>query len=108
MVKSNLNIAWTTMDNKKDALKLSKSIIKMKLAACVQLSGPLISIYNWKNIIQEKEEYRLMIKFYYRNKFALEKYVKDNHSYDVPEWIVISDLYSSSKYNAWISEEYKI
>jgi periplasmic divalent cation tolerance protein len=37
----------TTFDNQKEAEKIAKMLLKKKLAACIQLIGPVLSQYWW-------------------------------------------------------------
>ena len=94
----------TTADSKESAEKLARLILGSKLAACVQITAKVKSLYWWKDKIDESEEFMLLIKTS-KNKFAeLEKFIKKNHNYETPEIIATDITEGSDEYLAWLKE----
>ena len=98
-----LLIIKTTFDNKKEAKNLAKILVKEKLAACVQI-GKIDSIYIWENKICEDKEYLLSIKTKKENYKKVQRKIKENHSYDLPQIIAIKIKKTSSEYKNYIKE----
>jgi len=94
-------IAWTTVASRDDAEKLAKSTIKAGLAVCVQIEGPITSVYRWEGRVEQSTEFRLMFKLLPTQSVALESHVMAQHSYDVPEWIVVPASQIGEKYLSW-------
>jgi len=95
----------TTTDSRKQADDLSQILLQERLAACVQIEGPITSRYHWQGKIEEGQEWRCVIKTR-RHFFAkVAAVIRDNHSYDVPEIIAfpIGDI--SPSYAQWLDEE---
>ena len=42
----------TTTEKKEDAERIARSLVETRLAACVQIVGPIESIYRWKGRIE--------------------------------------------------------
>ena len=96
-----LLIIKTTFSNKKEARKIGKLLLDDKLAACVQITK-IDSIYKWENQICEDKEYLLTIKTKKENYKKIERKIKENHSYDLPQIIAIKIKKSSDEYENYI------
>ncbi len=94
-------VAWTTVASKDDAERLATAIVGARLAACVQIDGPIVSHYRWRGQAQQAEEFRLCLKFPAGQLAALETYVLAHHPYETPEWIVIRADRVGEKYLSW-------
>ncbi|HTH36871.1 MAG TPA: divalent-cation tolerance protein CutA [Pyrinomonadaceae bacterium] len=81
---------------------LSRKIIDIKLAACVQILPKVTSIYFWEGKVQKEDEHLLLIKTLPEKYEELEAFINENHSYDVPEIIAIESSNVSSKYREWL------
>lgn len=97
----------TTVDQKEVAKKLALVLTKNRLAACVQIVGPITSTYQWKDNLEEAEEWLCLIKSK-RNLFEkLEGKIKEVHPYKVPEIIALPIISGSEDYLEWLQNELK-
>lgn len=96
-----LLVGWTTVGNHEDADRLAQGLVESRLAACVQIEGPLTSRYLWQGKTETAQEYRLMVKFIPARAAALETWLIAQHPYDTPEWIVVQTEYVAEKYLSW-------
>tara|TARA_E500000075_G_scaffold58318_1_gene52544 strand:- start:50 stop:364 length:315 start_codon:yes stop_codon:yes gene_type:complete len=95
-------IIETTFDDKAEAIKCRNYLITKKLAACVQMLGPIESTYEWEGQIATEEEWCLRIKTKAEKFDKVEKTIQDLHSYDVPEIIAYPLEYVSDGYSKWL------
>ncbi len=72
------------------------------LAACVQIDGPIRSIYRWQGEVQIEAEFRLLIKTAPAAREACQTALEQLHPYDLPE-IVVLDAAASPAYAAWVA-----
>ena len=77
----------TTVDSAEAAERLGRSITGARLAACVQIVGPIRSLYWWQGKVEDAQEWQLLIKTTAESLPELEQHIKANHSYDEPEII---------------------
>ena len=95
---------FTTTSKKADALKIANALIDARLAACVQIVGPIKSIYMWKRKKEESEEWLCIAK----SKIALYKKVQrlitKLHPYELPE-ITYVEISGNQRYLKWIDSE---
>ena len=99
-----MKIAWTTTENLEQAKSLSKLAVEAKLAACAQISGPILSIYRWKETIEESEEYRITFKLLASNEKALQSLILQNHPYQTPQWVLADLTGVSEAYRSWAED----
>ena len=80
-------IIYITAGSKEEADKLSRGLVEEKLAFCVNAVPGIQSTYQWEGKIHVDDEILLIVKTRQDRYEALEQWVKQNHSYDVPEII---------------------
>ncbi|MCI0471137.1 MAG: divalent-cation tolerance protein CutA [Candidatus Aminicenantes bacterium] len=97
-----LILVLSTAKNQPEALKLAELLLKEKAAACVSVSSPVTSVYRWKGNIETEQEVMLFIKTVRDNYHRVERLIRENHSYEVPEIIAIPIIQGEGKYLQWM------
>ncbi|XP_038886215.1 protein CutA, chloroplastic [Benincasa hispida] len=100
-------VVYVTVPNREAGKKLAESIVKEKLAACVNIVPGIESVYQWKGEIQTDPEELLIIKTRQSLLGALTDHVKANHPYEVPEVIALPINGGSLEYLEWIKSSTK-
>lgn len=95
----------TTTAEKKDAEKIAAALLKERLAACVQISGPIESSYWWNGRLETDREYLCTIKTRKDRLPALEAAIKELHPYEIPEIVATPIVAISAEYLAWLKEQ---
>jgi periplasmic divalent cation tolerance protein len=103
-VESHIQVVTTT-DKKEDAEKIALSLVERKIAACVQIVGPITSIYRWKGNIETAEEWQCVIKSRKDLYEEIETAIKAIHPYEVPEIIAVPIVAGSGDYLEWLRSE---
>ena len=96
-------LVLTTVADDGSAESLARTLVEEKLAACVNVLPPMTSIYRWKGAVERETERQVVMKTTRAFVPALERRVKQLHSYDLPEFIVIDAAGGSNAYLAWVS-----
>jgi len=96
-----LCIAWTTVETLEMAERLAKAAVESGLAACVQIEGPIQSVYLWKGALTQGTEFRLTFKCLEARITALEELILGLHPYEIPEWLVVKADRVAEKYLSW-------
>lgn len=96
-----LMLGWTTVAKKADAERIATGLVEARLAACVQIDGPIQSCYIWENRTEWSDEFRLTIKFIPARGREVEAWVMHHHPYAVPEWVVLRSEQVGEKYLSW-------
>ncbi|XP_061970005.1 protein CutA, chloroplastic isoform X2 [Populus nigra] len=76
-------VVYVTVPNREAGKKLANSIVKEKLAACVNIVPGIESVYQWQGEIQSDAEELLIIKTRQSLLEALTEHVKANHEYEL-------------------------
>lgn len=99
-----IHIGWTTIDNRENAEKLAAACIESRLAACVQVDGPIRSFYLWEGVQESVDEYRITFKFDSESAVELASWLTDNHPYETPQWVTVSARDVGAGYWQWVRE----
>jgi len=95
----------TTTAEKSDAESLAQTVLESRLAACVQISGPIDSRYWWNGRIETASEWLITIKTRRDLYKRLEKLVLEKHPYDQPEIMATAVVEISAGYLKWLNEQ---
>ncbi len=95
----------TTTGDRAIAERIATTLIDRRLAACVQISGPVTSVYRWKGTIETAEEYVCTVKTLAACFPAIEAVIEELHPYDTPELIGTPIMRASQAYEDWLREE---
>jgi periplasmic divalent cation tolerance protein len=94
----------TTAGSEEEAGRIASVLVERKLAACVQVVGPVASRYRWKGEIEEAREWQCLAKTTRDAYDVVEAAIREAHSYDEPEIIATPIVAGSAGYLAWIDE----
>jgi periplasmic divalent cation tolerance protein len=100
-------VILVTSASLREAKRIAKHLVEAKLAACVNISAPVRSIYRWEGKIADEGEYLLFIKST-RDLFPeLKAAIASIHSYHTPEIICLPIIDGSRNYLQWIGDSTK-
>lgn len=94
----------TTIDTREHAEAIGKKLLEKRLAACVQIEGPISSSYWWKGEIETAEEWRCIIKTTVERYDEVERTVRSLHLYEEPEIIGLATTVGSLTYLKWFED----
>ena len=98
-------IVLTTVADDGAAETLAQRLVDERLAACVNLCPPMTSFYRWKGVVERDSERQLVIKTVRAQLPALKARIRQLHSYDLPEFVVLSVEDGSAEYLSWLAEQ---
>jgi len=94
----------TTTETKEQAQKIAQYLVEQKIAACVQITGPITSIYRWKGKVENTQEWLCLIKTQDNLYNKVEAAIKSQHSYETPEIIALPIVKGSKEYLNWLDD----
>jgi periplasmic divalent cation tolerance protein len=97
-------IVLTTLPADADAAAFARELVDARLAACVNLSAPMESIYRWDGTVEVETERQLVIKTSRERVPALWDRVRELHPYDMPEFLVTPVVDGNDAYLRWVAE----
>jgi periplasmic divalent cation tolerance protein len=75
---------YAVFANAEEAERIGRTVIEERLAACINILGPIRSIYRWKGTIESADEVAAIFKTHHWRTDALMERLAALHSYDVP------------------------
>jgi periplasmic divalent cation tolerance protein len=94
-----------TAGSPEEAARLAQALVAERLAACVNIVGPIRSVYRWRGKVEDGAEHLLIAKTRSDLVPRLGERVKDLHSYEVPEVLALPILYGWPPYLDWLAAE---
>ncbi|HEU5106505.1 MAG TPA: divalent-cation tolerance protein CutA [Solirubrobacterales bacterium] len=94
----------TTAGSEEEAGRIAVLLVERRLAACVQVVGPITSHYRWQGAIEVEREWQCLVKTTRGAYEQVEAAIREVHSYDEPEIIATPIVAGSAGYLAWIEE----
>ena len=103
----NYVVVFVTASSKGEAEKIGEALIDLKLAACVNITPQIKSIFIWQGKKNVADEWLLIAKTQKAKFKEIRNTVKKMHSYDTPEIIALPIVEGDEDYLNWIEETLK-
>jgi periplasmic divalent cation tolerance protein len=97
-------VVLSTLPPDKEPVRIGRTLVEERLAACVNVLPVMTSIYRWNEGIEEDPEHQVIIKTTRARLPALRERLQALHPYDVPEFIVLPIIEGSDAYLKWMGE----
>lgn len=91
-----------TVPDAESGLALGHSLVARQLAACVQILGPITSVYSWQGETQQGEEWLLLMKTSEGVFDELADVILAEHPYEVPEILGVPVTHALPQYADWV------
>jgi periplasmic divalent cation tolerance protein len=98
-------VVYVTAGSPVEGDRLARALVEERLAACVNRIAPVQSVYRWDGKVEQSEEQLLIIKTQRELFTALEKRVRELHSYAVPEIVALPIIAGSEAYLRWLADQ---
>lgn len=95
----------TTTSSREEGERIARELVARRLAACVQVSGPISSTYRWQGEVETSQEWTCAVKTLRSHYPQVEAAIRELHSYEVPEILALPVAEVSAAYLAWLSAE---
>ncbi len=95
----------TATASRDDAQRIAAALVEQRLAACVQVIGPIASTYWWQGRVEQAEEWLCLIKSRRALYDELEQAIRARHPYETPEIMALPVIAGSPPYLHWLSQE---
>jgi periplasmic divalent cation tolerance protein len=105
MTSVDIVIVLTTAPDDERAGAWARTLVEERLAACVNVQGPMTSFYRWKGMVEREAERQVVIKTTRERVAALRVRLGELHSYDLPEFVVLNVTDGSDEYLKWVEEQ---
>jgi periplasmic divalent cation tolerance protein len=94
---------FATLPDEQQAGRLARALVERRLAACVQVIGPVASTYRWQGSVESAQEWLCLLKTTRDRYPELEAAVLELHPYDTPELVAVPLVEGSRRYLDWLA-----
>jgi periplasmic divalent cation tolerance protein len=101
---SQARVVLTTTGSHDEARKIAHALVERRLAACVNIVPLIESVYRWQEKVETAMEWLLLIKTQADSFDRVRDAVKELHSYDLPECVMLEVAAGSQEYLKWLTE----
>jgi len=102
-----IHLVYSYYPKLNEAKKIAKSVLKNKLAACVNINKNINSLYFWNNKFCDEKEIEISFKTYKNKVKKLVIFLEKNHPYECPCVIAFTIKSSNKKFFNWIKSQTK-
>ena len=95
-------VVLATAGSEDEAARIARAVVEERLAACVNVVGPIRSIYRWEGAVEDAREWLLVAKARAADVPGLDARIRALHSYDVPEVLALPIVGGAETYLAWL------
>lgn len=86
-----------------EANSIASELVSRRLAACINILGPISSVYHWQGEVERSEEFLLLIKSTETKFLSIQETIRELHSYEVPELLSFTVEAGLESYLDWIA-----
>ena len=97
-----MRVIFVTTGSEDQAVAIARALVSERLAACVNIVGPVRSIYRWRDGVEDDREFLLIIKTRALHYMKVETRVREMHTYEVPEVLALNADRGSPPYIQWL------
>jgi len=91
----------TTFPDREAAEACARRLVAARLAACVQIDGPVASVYHWQEQVEQSAEWRCTCKTTTAGLSACVAAILSAHPYELPE-VLVAAVEATADYAAWV------
>lgn len=97
----------TTTARCSEARRIARTLVEERLAACVQVVGPIHSTYRWRGRVETDAEWLCLVKTTRARYRQLAARIRSIHSYKTPQLVALPVIGGSADYLAWLAAAVK-
>ena len=107
MAESDLVFVYSTFPDDASARRVAEALVRERLAACVNIHGPMTSVYEWQGKLEAGAEYAAFVKTRRVLADAVIAAARPLHPYSVPCFLVLPIAAGNEDYLAWVHAQVK-
>jgi periplasmic divalent cation tolerance protein len=105
MAEPSVVACFSTFPSPEKAAEVARTLVEEGLVACVNLVGPVRSIYRWQGEVQDDQETLAILKTTRERFAAMKDRLVALHPYEVAEVIALPVEAGHLPYLSWVAAE---
>ena len=104
MTMSGYAVVMSSVGSQEEASLIARALVERHLAACANVVSGVVSTYRWKGQVETEPEWLLIVKTRVDRFEAVRLAIRELHSYELPEIVMIEMRDADPTYLAWIDD----
>jgi periplasmic divalent cation tolerance protein len=100
---SGIAVVLTTVGSEEEASRIARTLVERRLAACVNVVPGVVSTYRWEGAVRSDAEWLLIVKTRADRFDDVRAAIRELHSYELPEVVMIDAANVDAAYLDWIA-----
>lgn len=100
-------VVLVTCSGLREAQKLARALVDIRLVACVNITSPVESVYRWEGKVEKAREFLLLMKTTRELFGEVQSTIRKIHSYTTPEILCLPVVDGSTDYLRWVTDSVK-
>ena len=100
-------IVYAVFADVDEAMRIGRTLVEERLAACINILGPCTSIYWWEGEAAQSDEAPAILKTTLELADTLIARLAELHSYEVPAIVAWSADHALPAYAEWLESEFR-
>lgn len=99
-------VAYSTLSSEGEARRLAVELVSKRLVACVNILPPMLSVYEWNGVLEQAEEWMLVMKLSESQREPLKQVWPELHPYELPELLFFRAEDGYQPYLEWVKASF--
>ena len=95
-------VVFCTAGSEAEASRIAGALVERRLAACVNVVPGVHSTYRWEGAVRTDSEWLLIVKTRRERFEEVRAAIREHHSYELPEIVMLDIAEGDPAYLAWI------
>ncbi len=102
---SDVRLIYVTASDQDEVDRIAQALVQERLAACVNVLGPIRSIYRWNGQLESNSEIAMLVKTTQSRVTETVERIRALHSYECPAILVLPVLGGNAAFLRWVEAE---
>ena len=100
-------IVYAVFADVDEAMRIGRTVVEERLAACINILAPCTSIYRWEGKVEQSDEAPAILKTTLELADTLIARLAELHSYEVPAIAAWPADHALPAYAEWLESEFR-
>lgn len=103
-MSTQLSLIYATFPSEEEAIKITHELLEKRFVVCINILGPIKSVYSWKDTIHTSEEVAVLLKTTKEKVSSTIAAIQELHLYNTPAILEIPIDQAAASFKQWVMD----